>query len=793
MNKLLYLICVLWIVTAQAQVMTDGSLGTQVNLSGANYVITQDLGTLQGTNLFHSFAQFSLDTGETATFSGDAGINNIFSRVTGGQISTIDGVIRNTIPDADLYLMNPAGIVFNQNARLDLQGSFYATTADVIRFSDKNDFFANPQQNSILSTAAPSTFGFLDNEIGKIAVNDTKNMIMPRNQHLAFIGGDLQIDNAVLFAGGGQIQLASIGASSEIKLQPDILSTTILDNLTIRDSSITANTNINDTTTGNIYIRAGLFTLQDSNLTNSTNSATLAKGGNIDIQAKNILMQGTTITSENSNQSKGGDILIKTQENITLAAGSEKNSTIPQFSSTRISTANSLGATGKAGQIIITAKNIDVKEGSTLQSSTLDAGNGGEIDLVAQNVSFSGQNNLGSASSILINTGSQTISNTGNGGSASINATHLTMNDGANISANSYGQGDAGNIYINVSEQMTLEKESSAGVGNAIASATFSKNDNAGHGGSIVIQTNELLLANGSFLTSNTAGTGNAGDITVTVNQNATITGISTQTDSGILSAASSSSTGGNAGNILLKVGNQLLMDDLAIIDASTFNRGLGGNVKIIAGDMLMQNQAYIGAASASSGNTGDINILITNDNLEMYNQSYITTSATYADGGNINLSMPNYVYVSENSQITTSIESGVGGGGNIDLDAEFTVLDGGQILAQAYGGPGGNIDIITTSIYNLTDQPIEQAISASSQLGIDGVVTVRSPDGDMDEGVLILSGDFLQADRLLRSLCDTKRNKGNSFVVTGQESYSDLIDDWLPSNATQLVLQRCE
>lgn len=793
MNKLLYLICVLWIVTAQAQVMTDGSLGTQVNLSGANYVITQDLGTLQGTNLFHSFAQFSLDTGETATFSGDAGINNIFSRVTGGQISTIDGVIRNTIPDADLYLMNPAGIVFNQNARLDVQGSFYATTADVIRFSDKNDFFANPQQNSILSTAAPSTFGFLDNEIGKIAVNDTKNMIMPRNQHLAFIGGDLQIDNAVLFAGGGQIQLASIGASSEIKLQPDILSTTILDNLTIRDSSITANTNINDTTTGNIYIRAGLFTLQDSNLTNSTNSATLAKGGNIDIQAKNILMQGTTITSENSNQSKGGDILIKTQENITLAAGSEKNSTIPQFSSTRISTANSLGATGKAGQIIITAKNIDVKEGSTLQSSTLDAGNGGEIDLVAQNVSFSGQNNLGSASSILINTGSQTISNTGNGGSASINATHLTMNDGANISANSYGQGDAGNIYINVSEQMTLEKESSAGVGNAIASATFSKNDNAGHGGSIVIQTNELLLANGSFLTSNTAGTGNAGDITVTVNQNATITGISTQTDSGILSAASSSSTGGNAGNILLKVGNQLLMDDLAIIDASTFNRGLGGNVKIIAGDMLMQNQAYIGAASASSGNTGDINILITNDNLEMYNQSYITTSATYADGGNINLSMPNYVYVSENSQITTSIESGVGGGGNIDLDAEFTVLDGGQILAQAYGGPGGNIDIITTSIYNLTDQPIEQAISASSQLGIDGVVTVRSPDGDMDEGVLILSGDFLQADRLLRSLCDTKRNKGNSFVVTGQESYSDLIDDWLPSNATQLVLQRCE
>jgi filamentous hemagglutinin family protein len=783
----------LWIVTAQAQVITDGSLGTQVNLSGANYVITQDLGTLQGTNLFHSFAQFSLDTGETATFSGDAGIQNIFSRVTGGQISTIDGVIRNTIPNADLYLMNPAGIVFNQNASLDLQGSFYATTADVIRFSDKNDFYANSSQNSILSTARPSAFGFLNNEIGKIAISGTKNIITPRSKNLNFIGGDLNIDNAVLFAGGGQIQLASIGASSEIKLQPDILSTTILDNLTIRDSSITANTNINDTTTGSIYIRAEKFTLQDSTITNSTDSATLEKGGNIDIQGKNIVFEGSTVASENTNQTRGGDILIQAQDNITLMQGSKQNVT----SNSRISIANSLGATGRAGQILITSKDVHIQDGSQLQSTTLDAGDAGEIDIVAKNVYLNGQNNVGSSSSILAATGANRIvnTNTGKGGSVSINTVNLTMNDGANINANTYSQGDAGNIYIYATEKITLEQESNAGIGNSISSAAVSNNtgENDGNGGNIFVTANDLLLANGSFLTTNTTGAGNAGDIEVTVKRNATITGISAQTDSGILSAASSSSTGGHAGNILLNVGNQLLMDDLAIIDVSTFSRGLGGDIKIIAGDMLMQNEAYIGAASASSGNTGDINILITHDNLEMYNQSYITTSATYADGGNINVSMPNYVYVSENSQITTSIESGVGGGGNIDLDAEFTLLGGGQILAQAYGGPGGNIDIVTTSIYNLTKQPIEQAISASSQLGVDGVVTVRSPDSDTDEGVLILNGDFLQADRLLRSLCDTKRNKANSFVVTGQESYSDLIGDWLPSNATQLVLQRCE
>jgi large exoprotein involved in heme utilization and adhesion len=408
---------------------------------------------------------------------------------------------------------------------------------------------------------------------------------------------------------------------------------------------------------------------------------------------------------------------------------------------------------------------------------------------------ISGQNAAGQTSRISSNSGevTQSKANVGNGSDISIDAQNLIMNKGANITANANALGQGGNININLTGKLTLEQESNTGIGNFMSAATTSKDENAGDGGSIVIQANELLFANGSFLTTNADGAGNAGNISININQNATITGISAQTDSGILSAASSNSVGGNAGNILLTVGEQLFLDHLAIIDASTFNRGLGGNVNIVAGDIIMRNQAYIGAASASSGNTGDINILINKDNLEMYDTSYITTEATFADGGNIYVSMPNYVYISGDSEITTSIQSGVGGGGNIDLDAEFTVLEDGRILAQAYGGPGGNIDIITTSIYNLTERPIEQAISASSQLGVDGVITIRSPDADTDESVLILTGDFLQADKLLRSLCDRKYSKGNSFVVNGRESYPNLINDWLPSNATKLVLQRCD
>ncbi|MEK7989988.1 MAG: filamentous hemagglutinin N-terminal domain-containing protein [Thiotrichaceae bacterium] len=799
MKKLILLLWLLLSISAQAEVITDGSLGAQVSLSGSDYAITQDLGTLQGTHLFHSFEQFSLATGESATFSGDATIQNIFSRVTGGQVSTIDGLIRNAIPNADLYLMNPAGVVFSKGASLDLQGSFYTTTADLIRFADDSVFYNSPQQNTILSTAAPSAYGFLDNDIGKIDIAGAK-LVLPRAEQLSLVGGNLNIDNAVLFAAAGQILLTSIGSSGELSLEASSLSSDLLDNMTINNSSITANTGLSDTTAGSIYIRANSFTLRDSTLTNSTaNSSTTIENGLINIQAQDLVMQGATIVSENTGQSQGGDIIIKAENNVILAAGSATTTVPIKFASSRISTATSLGATGDGGTIEINATNIQIQDGSIIQSSTLDAGHAGDINLIAQNdVTLNGYSNIGNGSSISVNSGSDKEgfvikSEIGDGGNISINANNLTLNDGANITANSYASGQGGNININLIEKLTLEQESSAGIGNFMSSATTSKDDNAGNGGNIVIQANELLFANGSFLTTNTNGAGNAGNISININQNAKITGISAQTDSGILSAASSASVGGNAGNILLTVGNQLFLDDLAIIDASTFNRGLGGNVNIIAGDITMRNQAYIGAASANSGNTGDINILITKDNLEMYDASYITTNATFADGGNIYVSMPNYVYISGNSEMTTSIQSGVGGGGNINLDAEFTVLEGGKILAQAYGGPGGNINIITTSIYNLTNQPLEQAISASSQLGIDGVVTVHSPDGDTDESVLILTGDFLQADKLLRSLCDKKRSRGNSFVVSGRESYPNLINDWLPSNATQLVLQRCE
>src|SRR5688500_8193828 len=93
-----------------AQVETDGTVGPRLQLDGPEFAIRADLGTRAGRNLFHSFERFSLGTGERATFTGPNQIRNVISRVTGGAPSDIDGTIASTIPGADFFFINPAGV-----------------------------------------------------------------------------------------------------------------------------------------------------------------------------------------------------------------------------------------------------------------------------------------------------------------------------------------------------------------------------------------------------------------------------------------------------------------------------------------------------------------------------------------------------------------------------------------------------------------------------------------------------------------------------------------------------------
>ncbi len=136
----------------------------------ANFVIPQSVGRLNGTNLFHSFSQFSISAGESATFTANTGttVTNVIARVTGTSPSNVNGLVRSDIPDANLFLINPNGIVFGPMAQLDVQGSFVASTASYVRLADGVRFSTVAPNDALLTSAPPAAFGFLGKGAGSI-------------------------------------------------------------------------------------------------------------------------------------------------------------------------------------------------------------------------------------------------------------------------------------------------------------------------------------------------------------------------------------------------------------------------------------------------------------------------------------------------------------------------------------------------------------------------------------------------------------------------------------------------
>ena len=135
--------------------ITSSGLGTTITGEGGTFDITG--GTQKGANLFHSFEKFNVHSGESAVFN-DSGIGNTIGRVTGGDYSWINGTLKSGAEN--LYLMNPAGMMFGPGVSLNLTGSFHVTTADYLRMRNNERFYAVPQENELLSAAAPAAFGF---------------------------------------------------------------------------------------------------------------------------------------------------------------------------------------------------------------------------------------------------------------------------------------------------------------------------------------------------------------------------------------------------------------------------------------------------------------------------------------------------------------------------------------------------------------------------------------------------------------------------------------------------------
>ncbi len=246
---------------SHAEITFDGSVGKAGALPGPDYLIDADRGALQGNNLFHSFGRFNINSGESATFAGPDQVANIIGRVTGGSFSSIDGALNSTIPNANLYLLNPNGFMFGPNARLNIDGSFYLSSADYLRFADGQRFETGTSTPPLLSIAPPEAFGFLGNQFGNIIINGSQ-LSVPVGKDLSLVGGDIGIQSQDVTNPGslimprGYLQIASAASAGKV-MQSNVMNNT----LTQFGDVIIQNELINATEQpgGGVIIRGGRF------------------------------------------------------------------------------------------------------------------------------------------------------------------------------------------------------------------------------------------------------------------------------------------------------------------------------------------------------------------------------------------------------------------------------------------------------------------------------------------------------------------------------------------------------
>lgn len=511
-----------------AQIVLDDTFGHQGALRGPDFAIGSELGQQHGGNLFHSFRDFNIHQGESATFSGPNSVNNIISRVTGGTASTINGLLRSTIPKAHFYFLNPAGIIFDKQASLDVQGAFHVSTADSLRFDDGSQFHASQPQNSLLTVASPQAFGFLTSPK---PISVYSELTVPDTQTLSIIGGDINFIQGGVHALAGHIYLASTASAGEVPLNPetDFFDTmTELGDINLSEQSTVGNGADEFDGAQRIYIRGGRFYSENSVI----NAQALSRTGEpsqVVIQTRESveLQQQAVIATDSYHTTDAGHLTINTGH---LMIGHDA----------QIKTDTQRG--GAAGVIVIKANQVTMTDDAQISSRTYNQGGpSGDIQITAETIQMTGNSQI-------IATSRQTAQSAGQ---IVIVANRLQMADDATIDTSAFANavGDGGRIAI---ETKTLEMMDRAW----IMSSSFG----TGQSGSIDINTDTFRLSEQSAIASSTFSQGRGGDVTIQVGDTFSIT------DAAVVTSGTEGQ--GSGGNVVLV----LPADKITIADAANIN-----------------------------------------------------------------------------------------------------------------------------------------------------------------------------------------------------------------------------
>ena len=716
-------------ITAQgvmAQVVPDNTVGTIVSPTN---LITG--GTRTGNNLFHSFTQFSIPTGGSAIFNNPTDIQNIFSRVTGTTQSSIDGLIK-AQGNANLFLMNPNGILFGPNAKLDIGGSFVGTTANSIKFADGVNFSARDTTTNPLLTVSLPIGLQMGNNPGTITVNGPGNSLLRpsifipasfANRPLGFnlnsggtlalIGNGINLSGGILDNPSGHIELGSI-TGGEVGL------TRSLQGLGFDYTNVTGLNDIHLTQTA--FINA------------SGNS-----GGSIRLKGKDIKLQDSSrIFIQNLGRQDAGPIVIE-------AAGLlELRDIFPNRDQTAI--ASETINTGAASNIFINANQVKLLGGSNvLTVSFLAGGKGGDISVQAKDSIVA----IGvSPFNPIFTSNFAAVSNIGGGkgGNIMIASPRILLQDGGSISTPVLGGMQGGDINV-TSDRIEIAGESVIGGSSVITSATFF----GGNAGKIQVNTKQLLLQAGGGVTSSTLGAANAGELVINASESVVISGIGKLGTPSRIAAS---------GEIL----NPLFQRAFGLPPMPTGN---AGSLQLNTPYLEVNNGAGVLVNHVGTGSTGTLSI---NANVISLNQGTIQASTKSGRGGNISLTVDKSLVLRSNSEINATA-GGIGVGGNILIKAPILVgLENSDIIANAFQGNGGNIQITTQSIFGLKYRDrltTENDITASSEFGINGTVQVNSLGLDPSSGLVKLDGDVIDSSRSISKGCNA--NQGNSFISTGR------------------------
>ncbi|MBD2555006.1 filamentous hemagglutinin N-terminal domain-containing protein [Limnothrix sp. FACHB-708] len=493
-------------------------------------------GDRAGSNLFHSFQQFSIPTGGLAHFNNAADVANIFARVTGGQQSLLDGTLRAN-GAANLFLLNPAGILFGPNARLDLGGSFFASTADRLVFADGLSFGVNdPAGRPLLSMSVPVGLQY-GSAPGAIRVEARSTNPVPTGlevkpgQAIGLFGGSLEFEQGWAIAPEGRIWAVAAGPGTVVNFNR-LLDTPIAPgaNLTFQGGGLEVSGN-----GGGELVAIGDRVQLGQGALLAANTLGTGDGRGLWVRSGEFgLTDRSAVSTITLGSGRGGDLSLTAQRSINLSSGRDFAGFINQLLAGQFAPSDvagglfsvSLGA-GNAGRIVLGAENIDLSEGSVILTSTFGAGRGGDVlidatGMVRLNRSglFSGTAGSGKAGDLvsqsrnfeIINTGAVSSLTLSSGTAGNIDITAL---DSVTLIGGEFIPINIGNVQSMTGggiEASSFSDMSSAGQARLSgffslldeeARLVSSNSSNSSDPGEIRIQSSQVILKNRAALTTN--------------------------------------------------------------------------------------------------------------------------------------------------------------------------------------------------------------------------------------------------------------------------------------------------